>query len=158
MRSIVVALFVVMLPIAGTAKHKIDPSSYTLTAVVDSSFTVTATDKKPGTSDPRCYNPTVLMTDAAARAYCEATSVPVPYTKFARLEAKIGGENYILHGKILLPTNTYKARFLGKKEKPSEVEFLVPDEKGNPTAVKFTIVAVLKLKSGLPGAPQAPQR
>jgi hypothetical protein len=150
MRSILVALFVVMLPIAGMAKDKTDPSSYTLTAVVDSSFTVTSTDKKPGTGDPRCYNVTVLMTDATARAYCEATSVPVP-SSYARLDAKIGGERYILHGKVLLPANTYKARFLGKKGKPSDVEFLVPDEKGNPIAVKFTIVAVLKLKSGLPG-------
>ena len=141
MRPVLLALLVV--PMAAMAKDRIDPSSYTLTAVVDSAFRMSNLEKHPGTSDPRCYNPTVLMTDAKAREFCDATSVPYTNT-IVRLEATVGSTRYVLHGTTMLAQKAYKARLLGKPGKPNAIEFLVADDKGNATAVKFKIISVLK--------------
>lgn len=154
MRPVLLALLIV--PVAAMAKDRIDPSSYTLTAVVDSAFKMSdlgarareeapgsQTEKHPGTGDPRCFNPTVLMTDPKAREFCDATSVP--YTNpMVRLEVTVGSTRYVLHGTTMLAPKTYKARLLGKPGKPNAIEFLVADDKGNATAVKFKIIAVLK--------------
>lgn len=159
MRPVLLALLLV--PMAAMAKDRIDPSSYTLTAIVDSAFKMSdlgarareapgsQTEKHPGTGDPRCYNLTVLMSDPKAREFCDATSVPYTNT-MVRLEVTVGSTRYVLHGKTMLDPKTYKARLVGKPGKPNAIEFLVVDGKGNPTAVKFEIIAVLKNSSRSP--------
>lgn len=139
MRRAFLTILAFAFPLIASTNEKIDPSLYTLQAVVEQpeqSKVTTKTGEHNTTGDPRCAHPELLARDAALSSLCQNTTINYSTTHM-RLYATIGDSLYTLHGKDTLPPKTYKARFVGHN---SEIEFLIVDDKGNPKTVKFKIV------------------